>query len=66
MTLQDELMNLEDKIAYSRQFYNDTVYSYMNKLEMFPSSIIASIFNFEPYGYFEVDEEDKKNVQVKF
>ena len=38
----------------------------MNKLEMFPSSIIASIFNFEPYGYFEVDEEDKKNVQVKF
>jgi len=66
MALQDELINLEDKIAYSRQFYNDTVYSYMNKLEMFPSSIIASIFNFEPYGYFEVDEEDKKNVQVKF
>lgn len=64
--LQDQLVGIEDKIAYARQFYNDSVYSYTNKTEMFPSSIIASMFGFEPFSFYEVEEEDKKNVKVEF
>jgi len=66
MELQAELTETEDKITFARQFYNDSVYSYQNKLEMFPSNIIAGLFNFESYGYFEVDEDDKKMPEVKF
>jgi len=66
VALQNQLQEIEDKIAFARQFYNDSVYAYMNKLEMFPSSIIASIFSFEPYGYFEVEETDKEAPKVKF
>ena len=66
MELQAELMETEDKITYARQFYNDSVYSYQNKLEMFPSNIIARIFGFEEYGFFEVDENDKAAPKVKF
>lgn len=66
MSLQNELSEIEDKIAFARQFYNDSVYEYTNKLEMFPSSIIASMFAFEPYAYFEVDETDKEVPKVKF
>ena len=64
--LQDELTETENKIAYARQFYNDTVLSYKNKLEMFPSNIIANIFNFKPEPFFEVDSKERENVQVKF
>lgn len=64
--LQQELTDIEDKIAYARQFYNDSVYEYTNKLEMFPSSIIATIFGFEAYGYYEVEESDKAAPKVKF
>jgi LemA protein len=64
--LQKELTEVEDKIAFARQFYNDAVYSYMNQIQMFPSNIIASIFNFEEYSYFEVEEKDKENVKVEF
>lgn len=66
MKLQAELTEIEDKIAFSRQFYNDSVYSYQNKLEMFPSNIIAGMFNFEPYGYFEVEDSDKEVPKVNF
>ena len=45
--LQEELQNTENKIAFSRQFYNDTVTRYNTKLEVFPSNIIASMFHFE-------------------
>lgn len=66
MSLQNELSEIEDKIAFARQFYNDSVYEYTNKLEMFPSSIIASMFSFEPYAYFEVEDADKEVPEVKF
>lgn len=66
VALQNELTEIEDKIAFARQFYNDSVYSYTNKLEMFPSSLIASMFSFEAYAYFEVDESDKEVPKVKF
>ena len=65
--LQTELTNTENKISYSRQFYNDTVTRYNTKLEVFPSNVIASIFHFTAEALFEVDnEEAKKNVKVDF
>ena len=65
--LQTELTNTENKISYSRQFYNDTVTRYNTKLEVFPSNIIASMFHFTPEALFEVDNaEARKNVKVDF
>ena len=65
--LQTELTNTENKISYSRQFYNDTVTSYNTKLEVFPSNVVASMFHFTPEELFEVDnQEAKKNVKVDF
>ena len=65
--LQTELTNTENKISYSRQFYNDTVTRYNTKLEVFPSNVIASIFHFNAETLFEVDNaEAKKNVKVDF
>ena len=65
--LQTELTNTENKISYSRQFYNDTVTRYNTKLELFPSNIIASMFNFKVEDLFEVDNQDaRKNVKVDF
>lgn len=64
--LQMELSETEDKIASSRQFYNDTVLMYNNKVEMIPSNIVASIFKFNKEEFFAADEAERKNVQVKF
>ena len=65
--LQEELRNTENKIAYSRQFYNDTVTMYNTKLEMFPSNLIAKAFNFKHSELFEVeDEKEKQNVKIDF
>ncbi len=66
MQLQANLKETEDKIAYARQFYNDAVLSYKNKLEMFPSNIIAGMFNFKSAEFFEASETDKEVPQVKF
>jgi LemA protein len=66
LSLQDDLKDIEDKIAYARQFYNDSVYTYNTKVEMFPSNIIASSFKFEKAKFFEISEEDAKNPTVKF
>ena len=65
--LQAELTNTENKISYSRQFYNDTVTRYNTKLEVFPSNIIASIFHFTAETLFEVDNaEARKSIKVDF
>lgn len=67
LSLQDELRNTENKIAYSRQFYNDTVTMYNTKLEMFPSNLIAKAFNFKASELFEVkDEQEKQNIKIDF
>ena len=66
MDLQNQLKETEDKITYSRQFYNDSVLRYQNAIEKFPSNIVASIFGFKPYKFFEASEEDKKTPEVKF
>ncbi len=65
--LQEELRNTENKISYSRQFYNDTVTRYNTKLELFPSNIIASMFHFTAETLFEAESaEARKNVKVDF
>ncbi len=67
LQLQEELRNTENKISYSRQFYNDTVTRYNTKLELFPSNFIASLFHFVAESLFEAEsEEAKKNVKVDF
>ena len=66
MSLQNDLKDTEDKISYARQFYNDTVLAYMNKYEMFPSNIIASMFHFKEVKYFEAGEEAKNAPKVSF
>lgn len=64
--LQQELTETESKIASARQFYNDTVMVYNNKVAMVPSNIIASLFKFEKEAFFEANETERQNVQVKF
>ena len=65
--LSEELRNTENKISFSRQFYNDTVTMYNTKLEVVPSNIIAGIFNFKPRDLFEAQsDEARKNVKVDF
>lgn len=65
--LQEELRNTENKITYSRQFYNDSVTMYNTKLQVVPTNIIAGLFHFMPEELFKVDsEEARKNVKVDF
>ena len=64
--LQQELTETESKIAAARQFYNDTVLVYNNKIDMVPSNIIASLFKFTKEAFFEANETERVNVQVKF
>ncbi len=65
--LSNELKNTENKISFSRQFYNDTVTMYNQKLLMFPSNIIANMFNFTPRDLFKIDNaEARQNVKVDF
>lgn len=65
--LSEELRNTENKISFSRQFYNDTVTMYNQKLQIFPSNIIANMFNFTSRDLFKTDnEEARKNVKVDF
>lgn len=64
--LQNQLKETENKIAMSRQFYNDIVLQYNNKVEMVPSNIIANMFHFKKETFFEAQETERENVQVKF
>lgn len=64
--LQNKLTESEDKIAYSRQFYNDTVLMYNNKCQMFPSNIIASLFNFTEAEFFEAEVASRSVPKVEF
>ena len=66
LDLQAQLKDIEEKISYARQFYNDSVLSYNNKVEMVPSNIVAGLFHFEKEKFFEATEEDRKNVKVEF
>ncbi|RME74676.1 MAG: LemA family protein [Planctomycetota bacterium] len=67
VSLQGELTETENAIAYARQGYNAAVLQYNNKVEMLPTNIVAAMFHFEPAEFFEVDsEEERKAVKVKF
>jgi len=64
--LQRQLEDTEDKVAYSRQFYNANVLDFNTKISMFPSSLIASVFAFKNFEFFAATENERKNVEVKF
>ena len=65
--LSEELRNTENKISFSRQFYNDSVTMYNEKLAIFPSNIIAGMFNFKERELFAAEsDEARKNVKVDF
>jgi len=64
--LQEELSGIENKVAYARQFYNDTVLSYNTAIQTVPTNLIAGMFNFTAREFFKADEAERQNVQVKF
>ena len=64
--LQRQLEDTEDKVAYSRQFYNANVLEFNTKVQMFPSNFIANMFGFKSFEFFEAEEGEKKAVKVKF
>lgn len=66
MALQQELSDVEEKIAYSRQFYNRNVLDFNTRIQVFPSVIIANMFNFERFDFFEAEETAREDVQVSF
>jgi len=66
LKLQEELTNTENKIAFARQFYNDTVLEYNRALEMFPTNIIARWLNLTPRVYYQVPPEETGPVKVQF
>ncbi len=66
-TLMSNLKETEDKISYTRQFYNDVVLKYNNKVEMFPGNIVFKMFNFKVAAFFEVTSEEQREApKVKF
>ena len=64
--LMKQLSETENQIAYYRQLYNDVVWRYNNKCEMFPSNIIANFFGFDEERYFEIDDAEKAVPHVNF
>lgn len=66
LALQTELAGTEDKVAYSRQFYNDTVQMYNTAIMKFPSNILAGMFGYKEEPFFTIDEAQKEPVKVQF
>ena len=62
LALQEELTSTENKIAFSRQGYNDSVLFFNNKIQMFPSNVIANSFNFTEEEFFEIEEAGERKV----
>lgn len=65
-SLQEQLDETENRIAVSRQIYNDTTLTYNNTVQTVPSSIVASISGFEPRDYFETDDDTRDAPRVEF
>lgn len=66
LSLQNDLKEIEDKIGYARQFYNDSVMVYNNKIQVVPSNIVAGMFGFREEKLFEAATEERENVKVEF
>jgi len=62
MQFQEELSSTENKVAFSRQAFNDSVLSYNNQAQNFPNNIIAGMFRFELASFLEIESEEKKDV----
>jgi LemA protein len=66
LNLQEELTSSEDRVAYARQFYNDSVLKYNNKIQSIPSNVIAGMFSFSQREYFEVESAAREVPRVQF
>lgn len=66
LALQEELTATEGRIAFARQFYNDSVLKYNNIIQVFPNVVIAGMFGFKPREYFEIEDASRGPVQVQF
>jgi LemA protein len=64
--LQEELSGTESKIAYARQFYNDSVMAFNEAIQVFPKNLFAKMFGFHQEEFFGAEEKERKNVKVKF
>jgi LemA protein len=65
LQLQEEISSTENKIAYSRQYYNDVIMAYNIRIEVFPQSLIAKMFKFNKMDSFMANESEKKNIEIK-
>jgi LemA protein len=66
LNLQEELTSSEDKVAYARQYYNDSVLNYNTQIQRFPTVLLAGMFHFEKREFFDAAPEDTEPVQVQF
>jgi LemA protein len=66
LNLQEELTGTEGRIAYARQFYNDSVFRYNTKIQSFPAVVVAGALKFSEREYFEADDESRGPVNVQF
>jgi len=66
LELQRELTSTEDKVAYARQFFNDSILSYNQLCKTFPGNLFAGMFNKKPKEYFQAEESERKEIKVKF
>jgi LemA protein len=66
LELQRELTSTEDKVAYARQFFNDSILSYNQLCKTFPGNLFAGIFNKKTKDYFQAEESERKGIKVKF
>ena len=64
--LQTELSDIEEKIAFARQFYNSNVLGYNNRIQVVPTVFIAGMFGFTAEQFFETDEDGRAEVSVDF
>lgn len=62
LALQEQLTSTENKISFSRQFYNDSVFNYNNRIQMVPSNIVASMTGFKQSEFFKVEEAEEREV----
>jgi len=66
MALQRELSDIEEKIAYARQFYNRNVTDFNTRIQVVPNVIVANMFGFQPFEFFEAEEEAREAPHVSF
>ena len=66
LDLQNQLSRIENTLANARKYYNAIVREYNDKIMVFPSSVVASLFHFQKREYIEIDAEDRERTEVRF